>query len=146
NQKPYHFVTPAMHLSLAEIAQMFHEKFDTPLESTAEESTMKAREILRNKYSTTDSGISGANFLIADTGSISITENEGNARLTTTFPKTHIAIVGIEKIIPSINDLDLFWPLLATHGTGQNLTVYNSLLSGPRKGTEFDGPEEMYVI
>jgi len=90
--------------------------------------------------------ISGANFLIADTGSIAITENEGNARLTTAFPKIHIAVVGIEKILPSINDLDLFWPLLATHGTGQNLTVYNTLLSGPRQAYESDGPEEMYVV
>src|SRR5690606_10442506 len=84
--------------------------------------------------------------LIADTGSIAITENEGNARLTTSFPKVHIAVVGIEKIIPSLNDLDLFWPLLASHGTGQNLTVYNTVLSGPRRAQETDGPEEMYVI
>lgn len=107
---------------------------------------MKARELLREKYKTADIGISGANFLIADTGSIAITENEGNARLTTAFPKIHIAVVGIEKILPSINDLDLFWPLLATHGTGQNLTVYNTLLSGPRQAYESDGPEEMYVV
>lgn len=146
DQKPYHIVTPAMHLSLADIAQLFNERFGTPLEATAEELTMKARELLREKYKTADIGISGANFLIADTGSIAITENEGNARLTTAFPKIHIAIVGIEKILPSINDLDLFWPLLATHGTGQNLTVYNTLLSGPRQAYESDGPEEMYVV
>lgn len=146
DQKPYHIVTPAMHLSLADIAQLFHEKFGTSLEATAEELTMKARELLREKYKTADIGISGANFLIADTGSIAITENEGNARLTTAFPKIHIAIVGIEKILPSINDLDLFWPLLSTHGTGQNLTVYNTLLSGPRQAYESDGPEEMYVV
>lgn len=145
-QKPYHIVTPAMHLSLADIAQLFHDKFGTPLEATAEELTMKARELLREKYKTADIGISGANFLIADTGSIAITENEGNARLTTAFPKIHIAIVGIGKILPSINDLDLFWPLLSTHGTGQNLTVYNTLLSGPRQAYESDGPEEMYVV
>lgn len=144
--KPYHFVTPAMHLSLEDIAKLFHEKFDTPLESTAEQLTMKARELLRDKYTSADVGISGANFLVAESGSIAITENEGNARLTTTFPKVHIAVVGIEKIIPTINDLDLFWPLLASHGTGQNLTVYNSLLSGPRKENEIDGPEEMYVV
>src|SRR5690606_18752827 len=84
--------------------------------------------------------------LIADTGSIAITENEGNARLTTSFPKVHIAVVGIEKVIPSINDLDLLWPLLASHGTGQNLTVYNTILSGPRQESDTDGPEEMYVI
>lgn len=146
DQKPYHIVTPAMHLSLADIAQLFNERFGTPLEATAEELTMKARELLREKYKTADIGISGANFLIADTGSIAITENEGNARLTTAFPKIHIALVGIEKILPSINDLDLFWPLLATHGTGQNLTVYNTLLSGPRQAYESDGPEEMYVV
>src|SRR5690606_12091117 len=93
-----------------------------------------------------DVGITGANFLIADTGSIAVTENEGNARLTTSFPKIHIAVVGIEKIIPSMADLDLLWPLLASHGTGQNLTVYNTLLGGPRQDGETDGPEEMYVI
>src|SRR5690606_7772340 len=146
NHKPYHFVTPAMHLSLEEIAKLFHEKFDTPLEATAEELTMKARELLRDKYTTAEIGITGANFLVADTGSIAITENEGNARLSTSFPKVHIAIVGIEKVIPSMADLDLFWPLLASHGTGQNLTVYNTILSGPRQINETDGPEEMYVI
>lgn len=146
DQKPYHIVTPAMHLSLEDIAKLFHERFQTPLDATAELLTMKARELLRDKYKTADIGISGANFLIADTGSIAITENEGNARLTTAFPKIHIAIVGIEKILPSIHDLDLFWPLLASHGTGQNLTVYNSLLSGPKQHYESDGPEEMYVV
>ena len=146
DHKPYHFVTPAMHLSLEDIAKLFHEKFDTPLDATAEQLTMKARELLRSHYTSADIGISGANFLIADSGSIAITENEGNARLTTTFPKVHIAVVGIEKILPSLADLDLFWPLLASHGTGQNLTVYNSILSGPRLDTDTDGPDEMYVV
>lgn len=146
DQKPYHFVTPAMHLSLEQIAQLFHEKFGTPPDATAEQLTMKARELLREKFTSADVGITGANFVVADTGSIAITENEGNARLTTTFPKVHISVVGIEKVIPSITDLDLFWPLLASHGTGQHLTVYNTLLSGPRKENETDGPEDMYVI
>lgn len=145
-QKPYHIVTPAMHLSKENIADLFHEHFGTPKDATPEQLTMKARELLREKYLTADVGISGANFLIADSGSIAITENEGNARLTTTFPKIHIAIVGIEKLIPSIADLDLFWPMLSTHGTGQNLTVYNTILSGPKQPNETDGPEEMYVI
>jgi len=145
-QKPYHIVTPAMHLSLADIAKLFHERFGTPIDASAEQLTLKARELLRNEYLTADVGISGANFLITDTGSIAITENEGNARLSTTFPKVHIAVVGIEKLIPSMNDLDLYWPLLANHGTGQALTVYNTILSGPRKENETDGPEEMYVI
>jgi len=139
-------VTPAMHLSLADIAQLFHDKYEMPLDATAEQLTQKARELLREKYAQADIGITGANFLIADTGSIAITENEGNARLTTTFPKVHIAIAGIEKVIPNLQDVDLFWPLLASHGTGQNLTVYNTILSGPRQLRENDGPEEMYVI
>jgi L-lactate dehydrogenase complex protein LldF len=145
-QKPYHIVTPAMHLSKDDIARLFHERFDTPQDATPEQLTQKARELLREKYLQADVGITGANFLIADTGSIAISENEGNARLSTTFPKIHIAIVGIEKIIPSITDLDLFWPMLSTHGTGQNLTVYNTILSGPRQVNETDGPDEMYVI
>lgn len=145
-QAPYHIVTPAMHLSKEDIAKLFHQKFQTPLDASPEQLTLKARELLREKYLTADVGITGANFLIADTGSVSVTENEGNARLSTTFPKVHIAIAGIEKVIPSLNDLDLFLPLLATHGTGQNLTVYNSIMSGPRQAIESDGPEEMYVI
>jgi L-lactate dehydrogenase complex protein LldF len=145
-QKPYHIVTPAMHLSKEDIAKLFNEKFGTPIDASPEQLTLKARELLREKYTTADVGITGGNFLIADSGSVALTENEGNARLTTTFPKIHIAIVGIEKIIPSVADLDLFWPLLATHGTGQNLTVYNTILGGPRQTNETDGPEEMYVI
>lgn len=145
-QPPYHIVTPAMHLSKEDIAKLFNEKFGTPIDATPEQLTQKARELLREKYLKADIGISGGNFLIADTGSIALTENEGNARLCTTFPRIHIAVVGIEKIIPSMADLDLFWPLLASHGTGQNLTVYNTILSGPRQPGETDGPEEMYVI
>jgi L-lactate dehydrogenase complex protein LldF len=145
-QKPYHIVTPAMHLSKEDIAKLFHDRFGTPPDATPEQLTQKARELLREKYVQADVGITGANFLVADTGSIAISENEGNARLSTSFPKIHIAIVGIEKVIPSLADLDLFWPMLATHGTGQNLTVYNTILSGPRQKDETDGPEEMYVI
>jgi L-lactate dehydrogenase complex protein LldF len=145
-QKPYHIVTPAMHLSKEDIAKLFHERFGTPIDFTPEQLTQKARELLREKYVQADVGITGGNFLIADTGSIALSENEGNARLSTSFPKIHIAVVGIEKLIPSLTDLDLFWPMLATHGTGQNLTVYNTILSGPRQADETDGPEEMYVV
>jgi L-lactate dehydrogenase complex protein LldF len=145
-QKPYHIVTPAMHLSKEDIAKLFNERFGTPIDYTPEQLTQKARELLREKYLKADVGVTGANFIIADTGSIAISENEGNARLTTSFPKIQITVVGIEKLIPSITDLDLFWPMLSTHGTGQNLTVYNTILSGPRQANETDGPEEMYVV
>ena len=146
HEPPYHIVTPAMHKSKEDVAKLFHEHLDTPLNLTPEELTLVAREKLREKYTEAEIGITGANFIIADIGGIAITENEGNARLSCAFPKTHIVITGIEKIIPSINDLSLFWPLLATYGTGQQLTVYNTIVSGPKQPNENDGPEEMYVI
>ncbi|MFM9052081.1 MAG: lactate utilization protein B [Bacteroidota bacterium] len=146
DEPPYHIVTPAMHLSKEDVAQTFNEKYDLPIESTPKEITAFVRARLREKYQRADAGITGANFIIADTGSIAVTENEGNAMMSIAFPRIHIVIAGIEKVIPSMSDLDLFWPLLATHGTGQNITVYNSILSGPRMSDEIDGPEEMYVI
>ncbi len=145
-EAPYHIVTPAMHLSKEDVADLFHEKFNTAPDATPEELTNYVRGVLRERFAQADVGISGGNFLLADTGSIVLVENEGNGRLTTTLPKTHIAIVGIEKMLPSIEDLHLFLPLLSTFGTGQMLTVYNSILSGPRQPHEVDGPEEMYVI
>ena len=145
-EHPYHIVTPAMHLSKEDVAKTFNEKFNMPLTSTPKEITAFVRERLREKYQKADVGITGANFLIADTGSVAVTENEGNALMSISFPRIQIAIAGIEKLIPSLTDLDLFWPLLATHGTGQNITVYNSISSGPRQEGEIDGPDEMYVI
>ncbi|MEO8117027.1 MAG: LUD domain-containing protein, partial [Bacteroidota bacterium] len=108
--------------------------------------TLFTRNKLREKFVRAEIGVTGANFIIADTGSIAITENEGNARLSTAWPKTHIVIAGIEKVLPSLQDLALFWPLLSSFGTGQQMTVYNSIISGPKKEHETDGPEEMYVI
>ena len=145
-EPPYHIVTPAMHKSKEDVAKLFYEKLNAKPGLTPEQLTLVAREKLRDKYVQAEIGVTGANFLIADTGSIALTENEGNARLSSAFPKTHIAVVGIEKIIPSFTDLGLFWPLLSTYGTGQTITVYNSVISGPRQPGETDGPEEMYVI
>lgn len=145
-QKPYHIVTPAMHLSRKDISEIFTEKLDIEPTDDARELTLTARRLLRHKYLQADIGITGANFLVADVGGIAITENEGNARLSTSFPKTHIAIVGIEKMIAKLEYLDLFWSLLSTSGTGQKMTVYNSVISAPKKEDETDGPEEMYVI
>lgn len=145
-EHPYHIVTPAMHLSKEDVAKTFHEEFNLPIESTPKEITAFVRARLREKYQHADVGITGANFIVADIGGIAVTENEGNAWMTVAFPKIHIAIAGIEKIIPALNDLDLFWPLLATHGTGQNITTYNTILTGPRQQGETDGPEEMVVI
>lgn len=145
-EKPYHIVTPAMHKSTAEISQLFHDKLGSPFTDSAAELTMVAREHLRQAYITADIGVTGANFLLAEEGAVVLTENEGNGRLTMSCPPVHVVIAGIEKIIPSISDLALFLPLLATSGTGQQITCYNSIIRGPKKSRETDGPEKMYVI
>ena len=121
-QGPYHFVFPAMHLTRGEISAIFEKELGTAPTNDPEELTMIARRVLREVYVTADMGISGANFAVAETGMISITENEGNARLTTGLPKIHVAIMGIEKMLPKFSDLALFLPMLATAGTGQALT------------------------
>ena len=145
-ESPYHIVTPAMHKSKEDVARLFAEKLGTDINASPEQLTLTARALLREKYVQAEVGVTGANFIISDIGAIALTENEGNARLSCAFPKTHIVIVGIEKVIPSLHDLALFWPLLATFGTGQQITVYNTIISGPRQPNETDGPEEMYVI
>jgi L-lactate dehydrogenase complex protein LldF len=145
-EPPYHIVTPAMHKSKEDVAKVFHEKLGVEPNLSPQELTMVARRNLRAAYVTADIGLTGGNFLVADKGWVCVTENEGNARLSTAFPKTQIAIVGIEKVIPSWQDLNLFWPLLATYGTGQNVTVYNTIFTGPKQANETDGPEDMYVI
>ncbi|HVX49373.1 MAG TPA: LutB/LldF family L-lactate oxidation iron-sulfur protein [Chitinophagaceae bacterium] len=146
NEPPYHIVTPAMHKSKEDVAKLFAEKFGTSPTLTPEQLTLVARQRLREKYTAAEVGVTGANFIIADIGAVAITENEGNGRLSCAWPKTHIVIAGIEKVIPSLTDLSMFWPLLATYGTGQKITVYNTIVTGPRQPGETDGPEEMYVI
>ncbi|HMT74729.1 MAG TPA: LutB/LldF family L-lactate oxidation iron-sulfur protein [Chitinophagaceae bacterium] len=145
-EPPYHIVTPAMHKSKEDVAKLFAEKLGTDPKSTPEQLTLVARKVLREKYVQAEVGVTGANFIISDVGGIALTENEGNARLSCAWPKTHIVIAGIEKVIPSMADLGLFWPLLSTYGTGQKVTVYNTIITGPRQSNEKDGPEDMYVI
>jgi L-lactate dehydrogenase complex protein LldF len=145
-ERPYHIVTPAMHKSKEDIARLYHEKFDTPEDYTPEQLTDYTRSLLREKFMKADMGITGGNFLIADIGGVAITENEGNAALSMSMPKVHVAIVGLEKMIPSFRDLDLFWSLLSTYGTGQKATVYNTIITGPRRDDETDGPEHFYLI
>jgi L-lactate dehydrogenase complex protein LldF len=145
-EAPYHIVTPAMHKSKEDVAKLFAEKLGTPPNLTPQELTMVARKNLREKYAMAEVGVTGANFIISDIGAIAVTENEGNARLSCSMPKTHIVIVGIEKMLPSLTDLGLFLPLLATYGTGQKITVYNTIVTGPKQADEVDGPEDMYVI
>ncbi len=145
-EKPYHIVTPAMHKSKQDIADLFHEKFGTDKNGSPEYLTNFVREKLRNDFQNADVGVTGANFLLADIGAIAVTENEGNAIMSASFPKTHIVIAGIEKIIPSYKDLATFWPLLSAHGTGQQMTVYNTIYKSSKASTEIDGPIRMVII
>ncbi len=145
-ETPYHIVFPSMHLTREEISALFEKELGSAPTLDPEELTMIARRVLRGKYLTADIGITGGNFAVAETGMVSITENEGNARLTAALPKTMITLLGIEKIIPRLDDLALFLPMLATMGAGQALTGYNTLYGGPRQPGELDGPEEWHVV
>src|SRR5580700_9381577 len=145
HERPYHIVAPALHKTREQVADLLTDKLGVPRETVIEKQTMIARAVLREKFLAADIGISGANFLVADSGAVVIVENEGNARLTTSAPKIHIAVAGIEKLIPRAQDLAVFLKLLGRSATGQRLTVYTSFLSGPRRDDEIDGPDEFYV-
>lgn len=146
NDQPYHMVNPIMQLSAKEIVQVLHEKFGLPLDSTPADIADFVRQTLRKKFLQADAGITGANFLLADTGSVVLNENEGNGILSMAMPRIHIVVTGIENLLASVNDLNLFLPLLATHATGQKISVYNTLVNGPRSQDERDGPEQMFVV
>lgn len=145
-EPPYHIVFPAMHLTRGQISELFHREIGSERVTEPEALTMIARAALRAKYLSADIGITGANFAVAETGMIAITENEGNARLTSALPPVMITLVGIEKVIPRLDDLAVLWPMLATAGAGQTMTAYNTLYSGPRAPGEADGPREWHVV
>lgn len=146
NEPPYHIVFPAMHLKRGQVSEIFQQKLGTEPVTEPEALTMIARRVMREKFCRADMGISGVNFGVAETGMISITENEGNARLTTSLPRVHVALMGIEKLVRNLDDLALLLPMLATAGAGQNLTGYNTLYGGPRLAGECDGPEQFHLV
>src|SRR5215472_12433629 len=146
HQRPYHIVAPALHMTRYDVADVFSQRLGVDKEVVPENQTKIARAVLREKFLQADIGVTGANFLVADSGAVVVVENEGNARLTTTAPKVHIAVAGIEKVIPRAQDVPTFLKLLARSATGQLLSVYSSFLSGPRRAGEVDGPEEFFVV
>lgn len=146
HERPYHIVAPALHLTRYDVASLFEKELNVANDTVIENQTMLARRVLRDKFLQADIGVSGANFLVADSGAVVLVENEGNARLTTSAPKIHIAVAGLEKVIPRAQDLATFLKLLGRSATGQPLTVYTSFLSGPRRGEEIDGPDEFYLV
>jgi L-lactate dehydrogenase complex protein LldF len=146
HERPYHIVAPALHKTRYQVAEILTEKLGVENEVVIEKQTKIARTVLREKFLAADIGVTGANFLVADSGAVVLIENEGNARLSTSAPKIHIAVAGIEKVIPRAQDLVVFLKLLGRSATGQALSVYTSFLSGPRRGDEIDGPDEFYVV
>ena len=146
HQRPYHIVAPALHMTRYDVADVFTERLGVEREVIPENQTKIARAVLREKFLKADIGVTGANFLVADSGAVVVVENEGNARLSSSTPKIHIAVAGIEKLVPRAQDLAVFLDLLGRSATGQPLTVYTSFLSGPRRGDEVDGPDEFYLV
>lgn len=145
-ETPSHIIAPAIHKTARQIAELFSAAVKEPLPADPEILTAVARRELRQKFLQADMGISGANFAVAETGTIVIVTNEGNGRLVTTLPRIHVAIMGVEKIIPATTDLMVFLQLLARSATGQKMSVYTSLIRGPRRPGETDGPEEVHLI
>jgi L-lactate dehydrogenase complex protein LldF len=143
---PSHIVTPMIHKNRAAVGRAFARELGVPYTEDAGELTMIARRYLRDKFRRADLGLSGGNFLVAETGSLVIVTNEGNGRLSTSVPPIHIAFVGIEKLIPRLSDLGLFLKMLARGSTGQNLTVYTHIITGPRRPPEHDGPQQLHII
>lgn len=145
-EKPSHIIVPAIHKTSAEIAELFERELGTPRGQTPAEMTASARDLLRGRFLTADMGVTGANFAVAETGTLVIVENEGNARLTTSLPRIHVAVMGMEKVVRHWEDLQVLLPLLPASATGQRMTSYVSFLSGPRRPHEVDGPAEFHLI
>ncbi len=146
NDHPFHIITPAIHKTKEDISKLFSEKFGVPEYEEPQKLANIARKELREKFLSADMGISGVNFAVAETGTIAIVENEGNARLATTYPDIHVAIMGIEKIVPKFEQLSIFLSLLARSATGQKSSTYVSLITGPRREGERDGPRQFHLV
>ncbi|OLC74060.1 MAG: iron-sulfur cluster-binding protein [Gemmatimonadetes bacterium 13_1_40CM_4_69_8] len=145
-ETPSHIVVPAIHKTKRQIAALFAERLGIEPSDDVATLTAVARQALRRRFAEADLGVSGVNFAVAETGTILILENEGNARLTTSLPRTHVALMGIEKVIPRFADLEVFLQLLPRSGTGQALTAYQSLLTGAKRRPEDEGPAELHIV
>lgn len=146
HETPSHIIAPAIHKTKRQVAELFTATLGMPPTDDVAQLTSTARATLRDRFATADVGISGVNFGIAETGTLVIVENEGNIRLTTSLPRLHIAVMGIEKVIPRFADLDLFLKLLPRSGTGQRLTTYQSFITGTKRNPHDEGPEELHIV
>jgi L-lactate dehydrogenase complex protein LldF len=145
-ERPSHLVAPAVHHTRESVARVLSKHLNEQLPDDPKSLAMVGRRVLREKFRRADLGITGANFAIAETGTIVLVTNEGNGRLTTTCPRVHVAIMGIEKVIPRFSDLPVFLKLLARAATGQTLSIYTTIITGPRQLSELDGPDEFHLV
>jgi len=145
-EPPSHIIAPAVHKSKDEVSDLFHQHHHKPRKTDIAEMTMEAREALRRHFLTADLGISGGNFLVAETGSGIIVTNEGNGRMVTTLPRVHVCITGVEKVIPTLEDLSTLLRALTRSATGQHMSNYASLFTGPRRAEDVEGPEHLYFV
>ena len=146
NERPAHITTPAVHLRRADVAQTFFEKLGLPITEDVGILTNAARQVLRQVFLEADIGLSGVNFGIAETGGVCLVTNEGNGRMVTTIPRVHIALMGIERVVPTLEDLELMLSLLPRASTGQKTTVYTTLINHPRRPGDADGPDERHLV
>jgi len=146
NERPSHIVAPVVHKSREEISDLFAQKHARPRKTDIAQLTREARDMLRPQFLAADMGVSGANFIIAETGSTLMVTNEGNGRMVTTLPRVHVAITGIEKVVPTLEDVSVLLRLLPRHGTGQSITNYISVTTGVRDADATDGPEHFHVV
>jgi L-lactate dehydrogenase complex protein LldF len=144
--RPSHIILPIIHLTREDVGRVMHERLGVPLSDDTPTLAGYARERLRQEFLQADMGITGANFGVVENGTVCLVTNEGNGRMSTTLPRVHVAIMGLERIVPTMADLDLALKLLARSATGQKLTVYTNLLRGPRRPGDECGPEEMHVV
>jgi L-lactate dehydrogenase complex protein LldF len=145
-ERPSHLVAPAVHHTRESVARVLSQHLGEPLPDDARTLALTGRRVLREKFRAADLGITGANFAVAETGTIVLVTNEGNGRLTTTCPRVHVALMGMEKVIPRLADLPVFLKLLARAATGQTLSVYTTIITGPRRPGELDGPDEFHLV
>jgi iron-sulfur cluster protein len=146
NEPPSHIIAPVVHKDKEQIADLFAATHGRPRLSEIPEMTREAREVLRPQFLSADMGVTGGNFLVAETGSVALVTNEGNEGMCTVMPRVHVAVTGIEKVLPTLEDLALAMRLLPRSATGQVTANYFSLLTGPRGEGDLDGPEHMYVV
>ena len=145
-EAPFHIIAPAIHKSREDVSDLFEEKLKSPRYTSINDLAGEARRQLREKFISADMGITGANFIVAETGTLVLVTNEGNGRMCTSMPRIHVAITGMEKVVPSIEDMGIMLRLLIRSATGQRISSYVTAVTGPRRSDDEDGPEEFHLV